>query len=331
MDQEKFGKLIKEIRKKNNLTQKQFADKYNVTYQAVSKWENGKNLPDITLIKQIATDYNISVDNLIQVNHSKKKLLTLIIAALIIIIIVFIFCIIACNKDDFKFSTISSNCKDFNISGSISYNHKKAAIYISNIEYCNKKDTNNYKYIEGTLYESSNNSNKKISSFKYNKNKSMTFEINKNSFLPEVSENLEVCAPVEKPDCRPVGRKEISDTSRAREEIKKQIEYDVMVQRCQTSQLDELVEIMLEVRMNLSPTTRFSRDEVYPTFYVQDRYSRLNAEHIEQVLDGIRENTSKVMHTKAYLMKCLFNAPETLESKVMMDVNHDLFGERRRE
>ena len=166
---------------------------------------------------------------------------------------------------------------------------------------------------------------------KYNKNKSMTFEINKNSFLPEVSEYLEECAPVEKPDCRPVGRKEVSDTSRAREEIKRQIEYDVMVQRCQPSQLDELVEIMLEVRMNLSPTTRFSRDEVYPTVYVQDRYSRLTAEHIEQVLDGIRENTSKVMHTKAYLMKCLFNAPETLESKVMMDVNHDLYGERRRE
>ena len=166
---------------------------------------------------------------------------------------------------------------------------------------------------------------------KYNKNKSMTFEINKNSFLPEVSENFEDPAPVENPDCRPVGRKEISDTSRAREEIKRQIEHDVMVQRCQPSQLDELVEIMLEVRMNLSPTTRFSRDEVYPTVYVQDRYSRLNAEHIEQVLDGIRENTSKVMHTKAYLMKCLFNAPETLESKVMMDVDHDLFGERRRE
>ena len=161
---------------------------------------------------------------------------------------------------------------------------------------------------------------------KYNKNKSMTFEINKNSFLPEVSENFEEPVPVENS-----GRKEISDTSRAREEIKRQIEYDVMVQRCQPSQLDELVEIMLEVRMNLSPTTRFSRDEVYPTVYVQDRYSRLNAEHIEQVLDGIRENTSKVMHTKAYLMKCLFNAPETLESKVMMDVNHDLYGERRRE
>ena len=53
---------------------------------------------------------------------------------------------------------------------------------------------------------------------KYNKNKSMTFEINKNSFLPEVSENLEECAPVENS-----GRKELSDTSRAWEEIKKQI------------------------------------------------------------------------------------------------------------
>ena len=155
---------------------------------------------------------------------------------------------------------------------------------------------------------------------------SMTKEENTDSFLPEVSENIEDCVPVEKS-----GRKEVTDTLKARAEIKEQIEYDILVQRCQPAQLDELVEIMLEVKMNLSPTTRFSRDEVYPTVYVQDRYSKLTSEHIEQVLDGIRENTSKVLHTKAYLMKCLFNAPETFENKVAMDVNHDLFGERRRE
>ena len=45
MDQEKIGKFIKEIRIKNNLTQKDLAEKYGVTYQAVSKWENGKCLP----------------------------------------------------------------------------------------------------------------------------------------------------------------------------------------------------------------------------------------------------------------------------------------------
>ena len=77
MDQEKFGKLIKEIRKKNNLTQKQFADKYNVTYQAVSKWENGLNMPDTSLIRQISKDFNISLDELFdgmyKKNNYKKK------------------------------------------------------------------------------------------------------------------------------------------------------------------------------------------------------------------------------------------------------------------
>ena len=39
MDQERIGKFIKEIRTKNNLSQNEFAKKYGVTYQAVSKWE----------------------------------------------------------------------------------------------------------------------------------------------------------------------------------------------------------------------------------------------------------------------------------------------------
>ena len=75
MDQEKIGNFIKEIRTKNNLTQKQFADKYNVTYQAVSKWENGKNMPDVALIKQISKDFNISLEEIYngERNINKKK------------------------------------------------------------------------------------------------------------------------------------------------------------------------------------------------------------------------------------------------------------------
>ena len=56
MNQEKISNLIKQLRKKDNLTQAQFANKYNVTFQAVSKWENGKSLPDIVLLKQICKD-----------------------------------------------------------------------------------------------------------------------------------------------------------------------------------------------------------------------------------------------------------------------------------
>ena len=53
MNQERIGKLIKEIRKDNNLTQKDLAKKLGVTYQAVSKWETGKNIPDIAILKKL--------------------------------------------------------------------------------------------------------------------------------------------------------------------------------------------------------------------------------------------------------------------------------------
>ncbi|MEI3218798.1 MAG: helix-turn-helix transcriptional regulator [Lachnoclostridium sp.] len=42
-----FGDQIKDLRKKQNLTQEQFAMKLNVTRQAVSNWENNRNLPDL--------------------------------------------------------------------------------------------------------------------------------------------------------------------------------------------------------------------------------------------------------------------------------------------
>lgn len=73
MDQEKFGKFIKDIRKRNNLTQKQLADKYNVTYQAVSKWENGLNMPDTSLMKQISKDFGISIDELLEGEYKETK------------------------------------------------------------------------------------------------------------------------------------------------------------------------------------------------------------------------------------------------------------------
>ena len=54
MDQIKIGKFIAECRKKNNLTQMQLAEKLNITYRAISKWENGKGMPDSsTLVRDL--------------------------------------------------------------------------------------------------------------------------------------------------------------------------------------------------------------------------------------------------------------------------------------
>lgn len=181
MDQEKIGKFIKDLRIKNNLTQKEFADKYNVTYQAVSKWENGKNMPDLSLLKEICKDFDVSLDDLFNGEKSVKKSYK---KYIIIGIVIVLFLVIKNNNNgDFNFKTITSSCDAFNISGSIAYNDKKSAIYITNIKYCGGDDTKDYEIIECTLYESHGDIEKKISSYKYDGDKKIKLE----KFLEDVT------------------------------------------------------------------------------------------------------------------------------------------------
>ena len=53
MNQEKIGKFIAECRKEQNLTQEKLAEKLNITSKAVSKWECGKGLPDVSLYEPL--------------------------------------------------------------------------------------------------------------------------------------------------------------------------------------------------------------------------------------------------------------------------------------
>lgn len=184
MDQEKIGKFIKDLRIKNNLTQKEFADKYNVTYQAVSKWENGKNMPDLSLLKDICKDFDVSLDDLINGEKSVKKSYKKYIIIGVICIVIVLFLVIKNNNNgDFNFKTITSSCDAFNISGSIAYNDKKSAIYITNIKYCGGDDIKEYEIIECTLYESHEDIEKKISSYKYDGDKKVKLE----KFLEDVT------------------------------------------------------------------------------------------------------------------------------------------------
>ena len=65
MDQIKIGKFIAESRKKNNLTQMQLAEKLNITDRAISKWENGKGMPDSSLMLDLCNELKISVNELL--------------------------------------------------------------------------------------------------------------------------------------------------------------------------------------------------------------------------------------------------------------------------
>ena len=59
-----IGNNIKQLRQQKNLTQEQVAEKLGVSYQAVSKWENNANTPDIALLPQIANVFGVSIDAL---------------------------------------------------------------------------------------------------------------------------------------------------------------------------------------------------------------------------------------------------------------------------
>jgi len=168
MNSEKVGEFIKNIRISNKLTQKEFADKYSVTYQAVSKWENGKNLPDISLIYEIAKDFNIEVTDILdgeikdKKDNKKIKKYIIIFSILLTIIIIGIIFIINNNKS-YEFKTIESNCNDFKVSGSLAYDNNKSSLYISNINYCGNEN-NTYTKLTCNLYEKNNTTIKEISS-----------------------------------------------------------------------------------------------------------------------------------------------------------------------
>ena len=65
MDQVKIGRFIAERRKRVNLTQAQLAEKLNITDKAISKWERGKAMPDVSLMLELCDILEISVNELL--------------------------------------------------------------------------------------------------------------------------------------------------------------------------------------------------------------------------------------------------------------------------
>ena len=65
MDQIKIGKFIKECRTQNNLTQMQLAEKLGITDRAISKWENGRAMPDSAIMLDLCKELKITVNDLL--------------------------------------------------------------------------------------------------------------------------------------------------------------------------------------------------------------------------------------------------------------------------
>ena len=73
IDNEKVGKFIENLRKEKGLTQQDLADILSVSNQAVSKWESGRNLPDIAIQRVICDTFNITMEELHAGERDIKK------------------------------------------------------------------------------------------------------------------------------------------------------------------------------------------------------------------------------------------------------------------
>ena len=112
-----------------------------------------------------------------------------------------------------------------------------------------------------------------------------------------------------------------------REIILENIDYDILTQdeKLDRDRLDELVELMVDTVCSNRKMIRIAGDD-YPAEVVRSRFLKLNASHIEYVLDRMRENTTYVRNIKKYLLAALYNAPVTMDSYYTSLVGHDLYG-----
>ena len=163
MDQVKIGKLIAKLRKSKNLTQQELGNIVGVGNQAVSKWENGNCLPDISIINKLCEVLEITSDELLKGeltnNHeipikTNKKYRYLWLLPIILFIIAGAI-ILFLNKD--KEPPIDANVyilervgTDYYVSGQIASESNKLSIYINSIEFNDNKLMNtvikNYQY-----------------------------------------------------------------------------------------------------------------------------------------------------------------------------------------
>lgn len=73
MNQEKIGKFIAELRKEKNMTQVDLANKLGITDRAISKWENGRGMPDLSFLKPLCEILDISINELLSGKRLNKK------------------------------------------------------------------------------------------------------------------------------------------------------------------------------------------------------------------------------------------------------------------
>ncbi len=74
MNQKKIGGFLRELRKEKNITQEQLAEKFFVSGRTVSRWENGNNMPDLSLLAELADFYDVDIREILDGERKKESM-----------------------------------------------------------------------------------------------------------------------------------------------------------------------------------------------------------------------------------------------------------------
>ena len=110
------------------------------------------------------------------------------------------------------------------------------------------------------------------------------------------------------------------------DEIREQIEYEIVCEQFSREQVDEVVSIIEEVQNQREGKIQLSQRNSFDASFVKERFSRVGRDHVEMVLDALKEITGGVKNMHSYLLTALFNSVSTLEHYYQARVNHDLYG-----
>lgn len=73
LDQQKIGNYLRELRKQKGMTQEQLAEQFGTTSRSVSRWENGSNLPDLSVLVELASFYDVELNEIINGEQNAQE------------------------------------------------------------------------------------------------------------------------------------------------------------------------------------------------------------------------------------------------------------------
>ena len=115
-----------------------------------------------------------------------------------------------------------------------------------------------------------------------------------------------------------------SDREAYQQYLYKQLEIEILMERYPYEQdvIESIVNLMLDTICSKRKTIRIAGDDK-PVNVVKSMFLKLDASHVEYVMDCLKANTTKVRNIKQYLLAALYNAPLTMSSYYQAEVNHD--------